>query len=120
MPRSWPKAKIKGLAANFLGLIAKNRRLFALSDIISAFRTLAAQQRGEITADVATASKLTAAQVKRLKTSLKGALGQDVSIAARVEPELLGGLVVKVGSRMIDNSLKTKLDNLKVTMKEVG
>jgi len=114
------KAKIKGLTANFVGLIAKNRRLFALRDMIAAFRALLARERGEATADVATAAKLSAAQLKRLKTTLKSALGQDVTVAARVDPELLGGLVVKVGSRMIDNSLKTKLDNLKVAMKEVG
>lgn len=114
------KAKIKGLTVNFLSLIARNRRLFGLADMIAAFRTLCAQHRGEIIADVATATKLSAAQVKRLKTSLKSALGQDVAVEARIDPELLGGLVVKVGSRMIDNSLKTKLDNLKIAMKEVG
>ena len=114
------KARIKGLTVNFLCLIARNRRLFGLADMIAAFRNLCARHRGEIIADVATATKLSAAQVKRLKTLLKSALGQDVAVEARIDPELLGGLVVKVGSRMIDNSLKTKLDNLKIAMKEVG
>ena len=114
------KAKIGGLTANFLRLITKNRRLFALRDMVRAFRALAAQHRGEATAEVASASKLSAAQLRRLKTMLKSALGQDVAVTARVDPLLLGGLVVKMGSRMIDNSLKTKLDSLKIAMKEVG
>jgi len=114
------KAKIKGLTANFFGLITRNRRLFAARDIVRAFRALAARHRGEASAHVASASKLSAAQLKRLKTSLKSMLGQDVAVTASVDPSLLGGLVVKMGSRMIDNSLKTKLDNLKVAMKEVG
>jgi F-type H+-transporting ATPase subunit delta len=114
------KARIKGLMASFLGLITNNRRLFAVRDIARAFQALAARHRGETAAEVATASKLSAAQLKRLKTTLKSMLGQDVAVTASVDPALLGGLVVKMGSRMIDNSLKTKLDNLKVAMKEVG
>lgn len=114
------KAEFKGLTVNFLGLIARDRRLVALRDMIAALRVLAAAHRGEVKADVASARKLSATQVRRLKTTLKSAIGQEVAIATRVDHSLLGGLVVKVGSRMIDNSLKTKLDNLKVAMKEMG
>jgi F-type H+-transporting ATPase subunit delta len=114
------KAEIGGLAANFIKLVAKNRRLFAVADMISAYRGLLAAHRGEVTAEVASAHALTAAQVKSLKASLKKAVGSDVQLDASVDATLLGGLVVKVGSRMIDNSLRTKLNNLKIAMKEVG
>jgi len=114
------RAGIKGICANFLGLVTKNRRLFAINDIIRAFRALAAQHRGEVTAQVTAATKLTPAQTKRLATVLKSSIGSEVQIDTRLDPSLLGGLVVKVGSRMVDNSLKTKLDNLKLAMKEVG
>lgn len=114
------KAGIKGLTASFLNLVARNRRLFAVRDMIRAFEALCARHRGEITAQVASASKLSAAQTRALRTALKSAVGKDVRIDARVEEALLGGLVVKVGSRMIDTSLRTKLDNLKFAMKEVG
>ena len=112
--------KIEGLTRNFLLLVAKNRRLFATTDIIRAFRTMLAQHRGEISASVASASKLGEAQVTALKQALKAALGKEVALEQRVDPSLLGGLVVKVGSRMIDTSLRTKLGSLKVAMKEVG
>ena len=114
------KAKISGVCADFLGLIAANRRLYAVRDIIRAFQALAAQYRGEVTAQVTTATAMNETQTKRLATALKASLGRDVQIETEVDPALLGGLVVKVGSRMVDNSLKTKLDNLKLAMKEVG
>jgi len=114
------QAGIKGVCANFLGLVAANRRLFAVRDIIRAFRALTARHRGEVTAEVTTASALTPAQTKRLAAVLKSSIGSDVQIDTKLDPSLLGGLVVKVGSRMVDNSLKTKLDNLKLAMKEVG
>lgn len=114
------KAKISGITSNFLGLIARNRRLFAVHDMIRAFTALTARHRGEITAEVASATKLSAEQIKTLKDSLKSAIGMDVKLTSRVDPALLGGLIVKVGSRMIDTSLKTKLDNLQFAMKEVG
>ena len=114
------KAKISGITANFLELIAQNRRLFAVGDMIRAFSVLAAQHRGEVSANVTSANKLSADQTKALKASLKKAIGQDVQLTTHVDPALLGGLVVKVGSRMIDTSLKTKLDNLQYAMKEVG
>ena len=114
------KAGIKGLTANFLNLVARNRRLFATADMISAFDALLAQHRGEVTAEVTSAGKLSAAQTKALKTALKSAIGQDIKVDTQVDESLLGGLVVKVGSRMIDTSLRTKLNNLKFAMKEVG
>jgi len=114
------KAGITGVAANFIGLVAKNRRLFAISDMIRDFRRLLAAHRGEVTAEVASAAKLTAAQVEALKAALKEKVGHDVQLDATIDPALLGGLVVKVGSRMIDTSLRTKLNSLKIAMKEVG
>jgi F-type H+-transporting ATPase subunit delta len=114
------KAKIFGVTANFLELIARNRRLFAVADMIRAFNALAAAHRGEVTADVTSASKLSSEQIKALKASLKSAIGQDVQLETRIDPALLGGLVVKVGSRMIDTSLRTKLNNLQYALKEVG
>ncbi len=114
------KAKITGLTANFLGLVANNRRLFAVQGMIKAFRNLVADHRGEVTADVTSATALTAAQVKSLNTVLNSAVGKKVQIARHVDPAILGGMIVKVGSRMIDTTLRTKLDNLKIAMKEVG
>ena len=112
--------KIEGLTRNFLLLVAKNRRLFATPDMIRAFRAMLARHRGEMSASVTAATKLTEAQATALKQALKAALGQEVMLEERVDPSLLGGLVVKVGSRMIDTSLRTKLNSLKVAMKEVG
>lgn len=111
------KAGIEGLAANFIRLAARNRRLFAIAEVITAFRALMAAHRGEIAAEVTSAEKLTAAQITRLEAELKSAAGRDVLIAQRVDPAILGGLIVKVGSRMIDSSLATKLDTLKIAMK---
>ncbi len=114
------QAGIISIAANFIKLAAKNRRLFAVRDMIGAFRTLAAQARGQVAAEVISAEKLSTAQVDRLKTELKASVGSDVELAQVVDPSILGGLIVKVGSRMVDNSLRTKLQNLKVAMKGVS
>lgn len=114
------KAGIKGIAANFIGLVAQNRRLFAVSAIINDYRTLVAHDKGEITAEVTTAEPLGAPQKKALAAALKSALGQDAKIEENVDANLLGGMIVKVGSRMVDNSLKSKLINLGKAMKEVG
>lgn len=114
------KAGISGLTANFLRVVAKNRRLFAIPAIIVAFRRIAADARGEAAADVTSAHALTAAQENELKATLKGVAGKDVAIAVKVDPSLLGGLIVKMGSRQIDTSLKTKLASLKLALKEVG
>ena len=114
------KAGVSALTANFLQVIARNRRLFALPDMIKAYRQMAAQARGEVDADVASAVELSEQQLTKLSDTLKAAVGKDVRIHTRVDPSLLGGLVVKVGSRMIDNSLATKLNSLKTRMKEVS
>jgi F-type H+-transporting ATPase subunit delta len=88
--------------------------------MIGAFRAMLARETGETSASVTAAAKLTEAQVSALKQALKAALGQEVMLEEKVDPSLLGGLVVKVGSRMVDTSLRTKLNSLKVAMKEVG
>jgi F-type H+-transporting ATPase subunit delta len=114
------KAGIGGLAANFIKLIARNRRLFAAADIMKSFRALLARERGEVSADVASAHPLTPEQMQLLSDTLRATVGKKVAINTRVDPNLLGGLVVKMGSKMIDSSLRTKLDNLKVAMKGIG
>ena len=112
--------KIEGLTRNFLLLAAKNRRLFATPDMTRAFRAMLARHRGEMSATVTAAAKLTESQVTALRQALKAALGKEIMLEERVDASLLGGLVVKVGSRMVDTSLRTKLNSLKVAMKEVG
>jgi F-type H+-transporting ATPase subunit delta len=113
-------AGIKGLALNFIKLVAQNRRLFVLSDMIKAYRTLVAQSRGEVTAEVTSADTLTGKHLEDLKAAIEASVGRDVQLSTRVDPAILGGLVVKVGSRMVDNSLRTKLQNLKIAMKGTG
>ena len=108
------------LTANFFKLIARNRRLFAVADMLRNFRLLAARERGEVNADVASAHPLSQDQMSALKDAMRIQVGKDVQINTRVDPNLLGGLIVKVGSRMIDSSLRTKLNNLKVAMKGVA
>lgn len=112
------QAGIGGLAGNFIRLIAKNRRLFAIDQMIAIFRQLAAADRGEVQADVTSAAPLSEEQVAALKSKLAASIGKDVQLNTRVDPSLLGGLIVKVGSRMIDSSLRTKLATLKMRMKE--
>lgn len=114
------KAKLNGTVSNFVKVIARNGRLFALPAIIKAFKTLAANGRGEVTADVTSAAPLSSAQLKSLADTLKQKLGKTVTLTEHVDASLIGGLQVKVGSRMIDSSLKTKLTAIKVAMKEVG
>ncbi len=113
-------AAIDGLVGNFLKVVAQNRRLFAVPGMIKAFRRIAAEARGEVSAEVTSAHVLTAAQEKELRATLKTVVGKDVSFAVSVDPTLLGGLVVRVGSRQIDTSLRTKLNSLKLALKEVG
>jgi len=114
------KAGISGLVANFLKVVAGNRRLFALPGMIKGFKIIAARHRGEITAEVTSAHALDQAQENELKAALKGVTGKNVAIAVTVDPSILGGLIVKVGSRQIDTSLRTKLSTLKLALKEVG
>lgn len=114
------KAKLHPLVTNFLKVVAGNRRLFAIPSIINAFRDIAAEGRGEVTADVTVAKALSAAQTKELKATLKSVAGKDVTLNVIVDASILGGLIVKMGSRQIDTSLKTKLSSLKISLKEVG
>jgi F-type H+-transporting ATPase subunit delta len=114
------KTSINGLVANFLRIVAQNGRLFALDQIIVVFRELAAADRGETTAEVTSAAPLSADQVKALAETLKAKLGKTVTLNQFVDPSLIGGLQVKVGSQLIDSSLKTKLAAMKIAMKEVG
>jgi F-type H+-transporting ATPase subunit delta len=111
------KIGMNGSALNFLRLVAKNRRLSALPDMIRGYSALLSQSKGEIAGEVVSAEPLSAQQLKDLKAALKSSLGSEVALSTRVDSSILGGLIVKVGSRMMDNSLKTKLQNLKVAMK---
>ena len=113
------KAGISGLAANFLKVITTNRRLFAVRDMIRAYRALAARHKGEVTAWVTVAEKLSDANLGALKDALKSVTGgKDIDLDVTVEPAIIGGLIVKVGSRMVDSSLRTKLNAIKIAMKE--
>jgi F-type H+-transporting ATPase subunit delta len=112
--------EIEGLTANFLKLITKNRRLFAAPDMIKAFRLALARHRGQTSAMVISATPLEDGQVRALQSALKAALHKDVQLDQKVDAALLGGLIVTVGSRMVDSSLRTKLNSLKHAMKEVG
>jgi F-type H+-transporting ATPase subunit delta len=109
--------QIGGLAKNFFALVARNRRLFSAPDMVRAFVALAAKSRGEVTANVTSAYALTDAQAAALKAELKQAVGKDVTLATKVDPSLIGGMIVKLGSRMFDSSLKTKLSNLSLSLK---
>jgi F-type H+-transporting ATPase subunit delta len=111
------RAGVSALTRRFVGVVARNRRLFALEAMIGAFRALLAQYRGEITAQVTTAAPLSQRQREMLEDALKSVLGAKVAIDARTDPALLGGMVVRVGSRMVDSSLKSKLDRLQLAMK---
>ena len=105
------------ITSNFLGVLAQNRRLGQLGDVIRAFNLLAARHRGETTAEVKSAHPLNDDQVAALKSNLKARLGRDVNVDLTVDPAILGGLVVKVGSQMIDDSIRTKLNTLAHAMK---
>ncbi|MBA3526044.1 MAG: F0F1 ATP synthase subunit delta [Sphingomonas sp.] len=105
------------ITTNFVGVLARNGRKSELRDVIRAFRKLAANHRGETTAEVVSAHPLGDDQIEKLKSQLRGRAGRDVAIEARVDPNILGGLVVKLGSQMIDASLRTKLNRLAQAMK---
>ena len=113
------KAGIKGLAANFLLVIADNRRLFAVRDMIRAFRAMVARHRGEVTAEITVAEKISDSNFEALKSALKSVTGgKDIDFDVKIDPAIIGGLIVKVGSRMVDTSLRTKLNSIKLAMKE--
>ncbi|WP_429588954.1 F0F1 ATP synthase subunit delta [Sphingomonas zeicaulis] len=108
---------IDALTVNFLGVLASNRRLSALGDISRAFGQLAAAYRGEASAQVTSAHPLTDDQVDALKAQLKARVGRDVSVDLTVDPAILGGLIVRIGSQMIDSSIRTRLNTLAHAMK---
>ncbi len=112
------KAKITGLAANLVRLLARNRRLFVAPAMLGEYRKLVAAHRGEATAEVTLARLLNDAQMKELKAAINSAVGKDVTIQAVVDPAILGGMIVKVGSQQIDTSIRTKLSSLKLALKE--
>lgn len=114
------KAEMGDLSTRFVAMVAGNRRLFALAAMISAYRALVAQHRGDVSASVVSAVALSDGQLKALAASLKSALGVTVSVDAHVDSELLGGLKVRVGSKLVDGSLSGKLQRLRFAMKGVG
>ncbi|UGV24385.1 F0F1 ATP synthase subunit delta [Rhodopseudomonas boonkerdii] len=114
------KAGISGITANFLNVLTANRRLFAVGDVIRAFNALVAKFKGEATADVTVAEPLSDKNLDALKAALKSVTGKDVALNVKVDPSIIGGLVVKLGSRMVDSSLRTKLNSIKHAMKEAG
>lgn len=111
--------KLSDTVKNFLGVLVANRRLNILSGTVAAFGRLLADHKGEIKAEVVSAKSLTKGQTDALAKKLKEITGQDVTFEMKVDENLLGGLIVKVGSQMVDSSLKTKLANLKLSMKGV-
>lgn len=114
------RAGIGGLTANFLRLVAAKRRLFAVPSMVSAYRALLARAKGVTSAEVAVAEQPSEARLAEIKDAVRGVAGGDVDIKLKVDPALIGGLTVKIGSRMIDASLRTKLNSIRIAMKEVG
>ena len=112
------RAGIGGLAAQFLKLVTTNRRLFAARDMVRGFRELVAQHKGEATAEITVAEQLKDDHVAALRSALKAVSGKDVDLKIKIDPAIIGGLVVKLGSRMVDSSLRTKLNAIKHAMKE--
>lgn len=111
------RADLAPLTRNFVGVIARNRRLFALPAMIGAFHKILAERRGEVTAEVTAAQALSPEQSEAVTDRLRRAVGSKVAVEFRVDPAILGGLVVKVGSRMVDGSLRSKLQRLQLAMR---
>jgi F-type H+-transporting ATPase subunit delta len=114
------EAQVTGLAARFLMVVTSNRRLFAVRDIVKAYRALVARHKGEVTAYLTVAEPLADAHKDEIRNTLNAVTGKVVQVDVKVDPSIIGGLMVKLGSRMVDTSLRTKLNVLKHTMKEVG
>ncbi len=112
------RAEIGGLAEKFLKLVTTNRRLFAVRDMVKAYRQLVAEHKGEATAEVTVAERLKDEHVAALRSALKAVSGKDVDLDIRIDPAIIGGLVVKLGSRMVDTSLLTRLNEIRHAMKE--
>jgi F-type H+-transporting ATPase subunit delta len=113
-------AGIGGLAAQFLKLVASNRRLFAVRDMIKGYRALIASHKGEVTAEVTLADRPSESQLAAIKEALAAVTKKDVKVDVKIDPAIIGGLVVKLGSRMVDNSLRTKLNAIKYAMKGIS
>lgn len=111
------KAKFNKLTQNFLGVLVQNRRLNALQGIVKAYRKIVSERAGEIAVRVETASKLTAAQEKAFKDKIEKALGRGVSMESIITPEIIGGSIVTIGSYMIDDSVRRKLERLNGALK---
>lgn len=114
------KAGANALTAKFLGVLASNRRLFALPRMIEAYLSELARRRGEVAAEVTSAVSLSDPEIESVTEALRKVVGQKVTVALTVDPSLIGGLIVRVGSRMIDSSLRTKLQRLQLAMKGIG
>ena len=114
------KAEIGGLAAQFLKVVTSNRRLFAVREIVKAYMALVARHKGEVTAEVTLAEAPKEAHLAAIKDALAAVTHKDVKVDVKVDPAIIGGLVVKLGSRMVDSSLRTKLNAIKHAMKEVS
>jgi len=114
------KAGIGGLAARFLQVVSSNRRLFAARDMVRDFRRLVAAHKGETSATITVAEKPSEAHLAAIKDALKAVTKKDVQVEVKVDPSIIGGLIVKLGSRMVDTSLRTKLNAIKLAMKEVS
>ena len=112
------KAGADPLTVNFGKLVASNGRLALLPALIANFKRLATEARGEVSAEVISANPLSGDQIEELKTQIRASIGKDVTLETSTDPDLLGGLIVKIGSRMIDSSLKTKLARLRARLKE--
>ncbi len=112
------RAGIGGIAAKFLKLVASNRRLFAVRDMVKAYRELVAEHKDEATAEVTVAERLKDDHVAALRSALKAVSGKDVDLDIRIDPAIIGGLVIKLGSRMVDSSLRTRLNSIRHAMKE--
>jgi F-type H+-transporting ATPase subunit delta len=114
------RSGIGTLAARFLKVVAGNRRLFAVRDMIRDFRKLVAHHKGEVSAEVTLAERPNETHLAAIRDAIKAATRQDVQVDVKVDPSIIGGLIVKLGSRMVDSSLRTKLNTLKHAMKEVS
>lgn len=114
------RSGISGLAANFLKLVASRRRLFAVQQMIAAYKALVAARKGVVRADVTLASQPSDQVVADLKQALRDVAGGDVDLHVKIDPSIIGGVIVKLGSRMLDASLRNKLNSIRLAMKEVG
>ncbi|GJM02448.1 MAG: ATP synthase subunit delta [Rhodomicrobium sp.] len=114
------KAEFNATTQNFFHVVAKNRRLAAIEGVIKGYKMLLSEHRGEVTAEATSAAPLSNEQQETLKSTLKDIAGRDIELITKVDPSILGGLIVKIGSRQIDDSLRTKLNSMKTRMKEVS